>query len=305
MKRWVWCVCLLILIGGCGREANRQQEEGGRIRVVSTNTIIADFTQFVGGDRVYHTSLLQPGDDPHVYEPVTKDSVELEKADIVFYNGHNLEANLIKLIKSTSIRGKVVAVAETERIKSLQREYEGKRQVDPHVWMDVKNAIIMVETIRDELIKTSPKDEAIFRENAATLVQQLQQLDDWIRQQIATIPASRRKLVTTHDAFQYYGKAYGVQILGTLIGISTEEQPSAQTVRQLVERIKNSGVRTIFVEATINPRLMETVAREAGVRLALEKLYSDSLGGEGSEADTYVKMMRWNTNVIVKNLKGE
>ncbi|HIK37849.1 MAG: zinc ABC transporter substrate-binding protein [Geminocystis sp.] len=305
MKKWIWCVCLLILIGGCERQANQPGGDKGGIRVVSANTIIADFTQAVGGGRINHTSLLKPGDDPHVYEPVPKDNIELERADIVFYNGYNLEANLIKLIKSTNVRGKAVAVAETERIKPMETEYEGKKQVDPHVWMDVKNAIIMVETIRDELIKTSPKDEAIFKENAAVLIQQLQDLDNWIRQQIASIPVSRRKLITTHDAFQYYGRAYGIKILGTLIGISTEEQPSAQTVRELVAKIRNSGVETVFVETSINPRLMETVAVEAGVRVASEKLYSDSLGKGGGEADTYVKMMRWNTNVIVKNLKGQ
>ena len=127
-------------------------------------------------------------------------------------------------------------------------------------------------------------------------------VDLWIKNQISTIPVEQRKLITSHDAFQYYSQAYGLEIPGTLIGISTEEQPSAQTVKNLVEIIKNTGVKAIFAETTINPTLINTVAEEAGVTLAEGELYSDSLGVKGSEADTYIKMLTVNTNTIVSAL---
>jgi manganese/iron transport system substrate-binding protein len=155
------------------------------------------------------------------------------------------------------------------------------------------------------LIEISPEDREIFTKNAAKLTQELQQLDSWIEQQIATIPENQRKLVTTHDAFQYYARAYGLEITGTLIGISTEEQPSAQTVSKLADSIRKSKVPAIFAETTINPKLITTVAEEAGVKLAENELYSDSIGAPGSDGDSYIKMLVSNTETIVNALGGK
>jgi manganese/iron transport system substrate-binding protein len=155
------------------------------------------------------------------------------------------------------------------------------------------------------LIELSPEDKDKFTQKASQLTSELKQLHSWINQQIQTIPADKRKLVTTHDAFQYYGRAYGIAIAGTLIGISTEEQPSAQTVQRLVESIKKIGVPAIFSETTINPALIKTVAQEAGVKLAPNQLYSDSIGAKGSNGDSYIKMMEANTRSIVEALGGK
>jgi manganese/iron transport system substrate-binding protein len=272
-----------------------------RVKVVSTSTPIADWAQQIGGDAIEHTGLLKPGADPHVYEPVPSDSIALEKADLIIYNGYNLEPGLIKLINAAGIKGRKLAVGEF--VKPLQLKDAKKGIIpDPHVWGDAKNAIIMVQVIRDELIKLEPEKRDKFTQNAAKLTAELKELDVWIKQQIKTIPEAQRRLVTTHDAFQYYANAYGIPVAGTLIGISTEEQPSAQTVKRLAEDIKKTGVKAIFAETTINPALIKTVAEEAGVKLAPKQLYSDSLGAPGSEGDTYVKMLRSNTNSIVESL---
>jgi manganese/iron transport system substrate-binding protein len=162
----------------------------------------------------------------------------------------------------------------------------------------------MVQAIRDALVELSPDDEAIFRQNADALIAELEQLHGWIQQQTATIPPQQRQLVTTHDAFQYYAKAYGLTVPGTLIGISTEEQPSAQTLQKLVDAIKAAKVPTVFAETTINPQLIKTVAQDAGVKLASQELYSDSIGAPNSDGDTYIKMMVANTRSIVENLGG-
>lgn len=290
-----------ILTAGCSEQTN--QVNSAKLQVVSTSTIIGDLTEAIAQDAVDHTSILKPGVDPHVYEPVPADSIALEKADLILYNGYNLEPGLIRMINATGIKGKKNAVAE--KVTPSYKETEGKKYPDPHVWGNAQNGIIMVNTIRDALIELSPADREKFTANALKLTEELTKVDQWIKSQINTIPANQRKLVTTHDAFQYYSTAYGLQMLGTLIGISTEEQPSAQTVRNLAQQIKTSQVPAIFAETTINPQLITTVAEEAGVKLAPTKLYSDSIGIPGSGADSYSKMLIANTRAIVEALGGK
>jgi len=293
--------CLFLGLVACNPSVNTTDNQ--KPKVISTSTIIADLTAGVGGEEIDHQDILKPGDDPHVYEPVPADSVALEKADLILYNGYNLEPGLIKMINSTGIKAKKVAVGEA--IKPLQLEKEGQKVPDPHVWGSAKNGIIMVKTIRDQLIELSPEDKEIFTENAAQLIRELENLDLWITAAIETIPPSQRQLVTTHDAFQYYAHAYGLKVAGTLIGISTEEQPSAQTVKNLADAIKNLQVPAIFAETTINPALITTVAEEAGVKLAPQQLYSDSIGAVGTGGDSYLKMLRENTRSIVESLGGK
>lgn len=292
---------IAINISSCTQTTqNNLSNNTDKLQVVTTSTIIADLTNQIGGDRINQIPILKPGVDPHVYEPVPQDSIMLEEADLILYNGYNLEPGIIKLIESTGIKAQKLAVGET--VKPLDFEYEGQKRPDPHVWGNAQNGITMVKAIRDKLIKLVPEDKEKFTENANKLIKELEETDQWIKAQIKTIPASQRKLVTSHDAFQYYGHGYGLEILGTLIGISTEEQPSAKTVKTLVDKIKATGVKAIFAETTINPTLIETVATEAGVKLADQKLYSDSIGIPGSEADSYIKMLKFNTKVIVSEL---
>ena len=303
-KAVVTCSLLVLAFGlvNCDRRPNAGTN--GKPNVVATSTIIADLTEEVGKDEIQVKGILQPGADPHVYEPVPADSVALEKAQLILYNGYNLEPGLIKLMNAAGNKARKVAVGEV--VKSLQLD-KGKGEIvpDPHVWGNPKNVIQMVNAIRDALIEVSPEDREKFTQNALQLTQELQQLDVWISLQIKTIPPEKRKLVTTHDAFQYYARGYGLSIVGTLIGISTEEQPSAQTVRQLVDSVKSTGVPAIFAETTINPALIKTVAQEAKVKLAPRQLYSDSIGAPGSDGDSYIKMMVANTRSIVESLGGK
>ncbi len=302
-RRWFLAagVGLSLLIGGC--EAVSGGGDSDQLQVVSTSTIIADLTARIGGEEIEHQGILQPGADPHVYEPTPRDSVALEQADLILYNGFNLEPGLIKLIESTGVQADKYAVGEV--VEPLKFEYQGQQEPDPHVWGSATNAIAMTEAIRDRLIELSPENEAEFRANAERLIRELQQVDQWITEQIATIPENQRQLVTTHDAFQYYTNAYGLEMAGTLIGISTEEQPSAQTVKKLVNELKQRQISAIFAETTINPQLIKTVAEEAGVQLAPQELYSDSIGAPGSKGDSYIKMLVANTESIVKSLGGD
>jgi manganese/iron transport system substrate-binding protein len=304
-----------LIATGCGGPAVEQIqslneeaaiEDTEKPNVVSTTTMITDLTAIIGGDEITLTGLLEPGVDPHIYEPVPADIQAVEDADLIFYNGYDLEPELIRIIQASGINARRVAVGEVVEDPLIDMEEDpGSNIPDPHVWGDVSNAMKMAEVIRDELIQLSPDNEPEFIQNADALLAELEELDQWIDSQIQTIPVDQRYLVTTHDAFQYYANAYELTIAGTLIGISTEEQPSAQTVQELVDSIQSLGVSTIFAETTINPRLISTVAEEAGVQLAEAELYSDSVGEPGSDGDSYVKMMVANTRTIVENLGGD
>ena len=298
-------VILALWLSGCDSTRTNQADSSAnnKPKVVSTSTMITDWTQQVGGDEIQLKGILKPGTDPHVYEPVPADTQAMEEAALILYNGYNLEPGLIKLMTSAGAKAKKFAVGEV--VQPLDFNYKGKKEPDPHVWGNAKNAIAMVNAIRDRLIELSPEDREKFTQNAAQLTDELKRVDVWITQQIQTIPENQRKLVTTHDAFQYYSRAYGIPVAGTLIGISTEEQPSAQTVKSLSDSIKKIGVPAIFAETTINPALIKTVAQEAGVKLAPRELYSDSIGASGTEGDTYVKMLVANTRTIVEALGGK
>ena len=303
-KRFIGLVSLALSLwlGGCNQSNSNPSVTEDKPKVVSTSTIITDWTQQVGGDEIELLGILQPGADPHVYEPVPQDSQAFEEADLILYNGYNLEPNLIKLMNAAGVKAEKFAVGEV--VSPLDFNYDNQTVPDPHVWGNVANAVTMVEAIRDRLIELSPEDEVEFRENATQLISELEKLHIWIGEQTATIPVNQRKLVTTHDAFQYYAQAYQLKIIGTLIGISTEEKPSAKTVQKLVEAVKQSGVPAIFAETTINPALITTVAQEAGVKLAANELYADSIGAPGSDGDSYIKMMVVNTRTIVEALGG-
>jgi ABC-type Zn uptake system ZnuABC Zn-binding protein ZnuA len=268
---------------------------------VATINILADLVSQVAGDRVEVSSLIPVGGDPHTYEPVPRDVQRVAEAQLVFYNGLGLEKWLEELIENAG--GRRVSVLLTRGLRpAVQTEGRYRGDPDPHLWMDPVFAKRYVENARDALVAFDPAGRATYEANAARYLRELDALHAWIQQQTARIPPHRRKLVTTHDAFRYFGQRYGFRVVGTIWGISTEDEPSAQEIARLVDRIRAEGVPAVFVETTINPKLMERVAREAGVRVG-DRLYGDSLGPRGSDADTYVKMMRHNVRAIVEALR--
>lgn len=272
-----------------------------RPEAVATINILADLVSQVAGDRVEVSSLIPVGGDPHTYEPVPRDVQRVAEAQLVFYNGLGLEKWLEELIENAG--GRRVSVLLTRGLRpAVQTEGRYRGDPDPHLWMDPVLAKKYVENARDALVAFDPAGRATYEANAARYLRELDALHAWIQQQTARIPPHRRKLVTTHDAFRYFGQRYGFRVVGTIWGISTEDEPSAQEIARLVDRIRAEGVPAVFVETTINPKLMERVAREAGVRVG-DRLYGDSLGPRGSDADTYVKMMRHNVQTIVEALR--
>jgi manganese/iron transport system substrate-binding protein len=288
-------------------------------KVVATTGVICDITKKIAESSIDTTCLIEPGEDPHAYQTKPEDRKAIETANLILYGGYNHEPSIIKLIKSSNNPAPKIAVHELAVPKPLMGEHEHEhgeekepekshateeKVPDPHVWHNSQNGIRMVETIRDELKKVSPTNAQLYTKNAAKLTDDLAKIDTWIKAQIATIPAQKRKLVTTHDALSYYANAYGLEIAGVLQGVTTEEQPTAARIAELSSEIKTAGVPTIFVETTTNPKLMQTVAREANVKISDKELYSDELGGPGTGADTYEGMLKTNTCTIASGLGG-
>jgi manganese/iron transport system substrate-binding protein len=279
--------------------------------VVATSTVLCDLTKQIAGDTINLKCLIDAGLDPHVYEPKPDDRKAIESAKLVLYGGYDFEPSLIKLIQASSNTSPKVAINEVAITNPLMGEHEHdhdektEKEADPHVWNNAQNGIKIAQAINKSLIALRPDQAEFYNANTAKLVSELEQVDTWIKAQIATIPESSRKLITTHDALGYYADAYKIPIEGALTGISTEEQPTAARIKELVKVIKDAKVPTIFAEVTINPKLITAVAKEAGVKVSERELYADGLGEKGSDGETYTGMLISNTRAIVEGLGGK
>jgi ABC-type Zn uptake system ZnuABC Zn-binding protein ZnuA len=273
-------------------------------RVVATTSILCDLTKQVAGNTINLTCLISPSKNPHVYQPKPEDRKAIEQANLILYSGYNFEPKLIKLIKATKNSASKIAVSQVAVPKQIKFREGGKIISDPHIWHNTKNAIKMVEIINRNLVKLEPNNAEIYSSNTKNITNELSQLDGWIKSTIATIPANQRKLVTTHNGLSYYAKAYNIPLVGALEGLSAEEKPTATRVKNLFTSIKRAKVSTIFAETTIKPNLIESVARDANVKVSERELYVDGLGEPGSEGDTYQKMIVANTRTIVEGLGG-
>ncbi|HEX2053714.1 MAG TPA: metal ABC transporter substrate-binding protein [Actinomycetota bacterium] len=287
------------LLAGCSASA---EEDSGRPRAAVTISILADMVRAVAGDAVEVESIVPIGGDPHVYEAKPSDARLVSEADIVFRNGAGLERWLDELIETGTEDQPVITVTEgIQPMIQTAGQYQG--DPDPHMWMDPELAKAYVDNIAQGLSELLPEQSEEFEANAARYKEEISNLDREITQLVQTIPEGNRKLVTTHDAFRYFGSRYGLEVIATIWGISTEREPSADEVRTIVDAVRRSGVPTVFVETTINPRLMERVASDAGVEIGTP-LYGDSVGAEGSGAENYVGMMLANARSIAEGLGG-
>jgi len=298
------------------------------LKVIATFSVLGDLVGNVAGDLVELKTLVPPGADAHTFEPSPADSVALAEAQVVFENGLEFESWLADLVTASGSQAERVSVSEgIDLIEATEGDHEEEGdhdehaeetatagedehgdedehgEFDPHVWHDVNNAIHMVERIRDGLAAADPANADTYRANADTYLQQLKDLDAFVVDRVDTLPAERRKLVTTHDTFGYFARRYGFEIVGTTLGsVSTEvADPSAADIVALVEQIKAVGVPTIFSESIEGGSVTERIAREAGDELA-PTLYTDALGEPGSDGETYERMMRYNVETMVMAL---
>jgi manganese/iron transport system substrate-binding protein len=273
--------------------------------VVATTDVLCNLVKAIAKETVELKCLVAAGTDPHIYTVTPADRQAIETASLLLYAGYEFEPTIIKAIEATKNPAAKVAVNEVAVSKPLQMVEDGKTETDPHVWHDAQNGIKMVQSIETALSKAIPAQASTYADNAKTLTAELAQIDTWIKSQIATIPAAARKLVTTHDALGYYGKAYGVSIEGALQGLSTDEKPTPTRIQKLVTEIKAAKVPTIFAEASNSSKLLDTVATEAKVKISTAPLFADGLGEAGSTGDTYPKMLVANTKAITEGLGGK
>jgi ABC-type Zn uptake system ZnuABC Zn-binding protein ZnuA len=289
-----------LLVAGCSGSGDGGGDDGGeRLRVVATTTQVADLAANVGGDRVQVTSLLKPGIDAHDYEPSPADIEAVARADVVLQNGAGLEEWLDDTIESSGFGGPVVDTSQGVRLRQVGGE------TDPHIWQNPRNAQLMAATIERALARAEPAAAAAFKANLAAYTGQLKALDAEVERRIDGL--ANRKVVTDHDAFHYYLDRYGLEFVGSVIPSSdSSAELSGRDIRDLVAKVKATGVKAIFSETTLSPKAAQTIGAEAGVRVVTgeDALYGDALGPPGSDGDTYVKMIRHNTTTFVSNLSG-
>jgi zinc/manganese transport system substrate-binding protein len=262
-----------------------------KLKVVATFSILADFVKNVGGERVAVSALVGPNGDAHVYQPTPGDAKTLGDAKVVVTNGLGFEGWINRLVKASGTKAPMIVA--TRGIKPRQAEDDhGHGDADPHAWQSVANAKRYVENIRDALVAPDPAARDVYEANAAAYAAKLDALDAEVKDAIEKIPADRRRIITTHDAFGYFAAAYGVTFIAPQ-GVSTEAEVSARDVARIITQIRKQKIPAVFLENVTDKRLLERIGAESGARIG-GTLYSDALSKPGGEADTYLKMVHHN-----------
>jgi manganese/zinc/iron transport system substrate-binding protein len=304
MRCWV-VVWLLVMGLGCRPDPARETAESGGagISVLVTTGMIADIAQAVVGDAGRVTVLMGPGVDPHLYQPTTRDQRRLRQADVVLYNGLHLEGKMVEVFEALAREKTVVAVTAGIPADRLLGGAESGGQPDPHVWFDVGLWKLATQVVIDTLTAAAPHEAEGFRSRGERYLEELEILDQYCRQRFAELPPERRILVTSHDAFQYLGRAYGLEVFG-IQGMSTESEAGLRRLAECVDLIRSRKVAAIFPESSVSPAAVQRVAQDSGVRLGPE-LYSDALGAADGPAGTYRGMIRQNVDLIVEALREQ
>ena len=302
------CLIATLVWSGCDPKGQPSTSTGDKLRVVATIGMITDIVKNVGGTHVEVIGMMGPGIDPHLYKPTPKDVQRLASADIIFYNGLHLESKMADVL--AKMPGDTLSVAVTDAVdRSLlltPPEYEG--QYDPHLWFDVVLWTKAVGKVRDALSESDTDNTVLYSSNADRYLAKLMELDKYVKSQVERVPPQQRVLVTAHDAFNYFGTAYGFEVRG-LQGISTATEAGIADVQELATFIAERRIPAIFVESSVSSRNLEAVqaavrAKGFNVKIGGE-LFSDAMGNEGTPEGTYIGMVRHNIDTIVNALTGE
>ncbi|HIJ62728.1 MAG TPA: metal ABC transporter substrate-binding protein [Rhodospirillaceae bacterium] len=271
------------------------------LKVLATFSILGDMVKQVGGDAVQVTTLVAPGGDAHTYQPAPTDAKAIANANLVVVNGLHMEGWLDRLINASGTKAPIIVVSNGIDAQSMKEPEggagEAKAVIDPHAWQNLANGEVYVHNIADALASADPANAASYRTRAESYRRELKDLDGWVRQQIGLVPAAKRKIITSHDAFGYFAKAYGITFLAP-VGLSTESEPTAAGMGKLINQIKKYHIKALFIENMTDPRLIEMLAKEADAAVG-GTVYSDSLSAVGGPADTYVKMFQHNVPAMV------
>jgi ABC-type Zn uptake system ZnuABC Zn-binding protein ZnuA len=289
-------ILFALVVSGCGSDNNKQKS--GKIKTISSITIINDIVKNIGGDKVDAKSICGVGIDPHTYKPKPNDPRLVSESDIVFINGFTLEHWIEEMVHNAGGNKKVVTV--TNGLTPMKDE-KGYGDPDPHAWFDITNVKTYAKNIADALIEADKPNESYYRQNLESYTKKLDSLEAWTKAEIQKIPAEKRVLITSHDAFRYFGKAYGLEVRG-LQGISTEAKAQTEDVKKIIDLIKERKLNSVFIETSVNPKLLEEISKETGAKVG-GTLFSDSVGDEGTFEGTYIGAVTHNVNAIVNALK--
>jgi manganese/zinc/iron transport system substrate-binding protein len=299
----LWALILAVAFIGCQPSA---PAGSGKLRVVATTGIVGDALRQIAGDHAEVQALMGPGVDPHLYKATPGDLAALQQADVVAYNGLHLEGKMAEVLEKMRASKQVFAWGAALPQDRLRRIGEGEAAFDPHIWFDVSLFASGVEAAAAQLAQADPAHAAAYEAQARAYRDSLAALDAWVREQIAGIPPGQRILITAHDAFGYFGQAYGVEVHG-LQGISTVAEFGLREVSELADFIIRQNIRAVFVESSVPTRSIEAVVagcRERGHEVKIGgTLYSDALGEAGSEAATYTGMVRSNVRTLAEALR--
>lgn len=269
------------------------------VNVVASFTVLADIVKQVGGEHVNVKSLVGPNGDPHTFEPTPQDSQALASADLVFVSGLGLEGWMDRLVSASGYKGD--AVVASRGVATRRMEEEGKAVTDPHAWNSMYNGIIYAANVMNALIKADPQDADAIRLSGEKYIEKLQTLDGWAKTAFAAIPAAKRKVLTSHDAFGYFGQRYGVTFLAP-VGFSTEAEASASEVGGLIQQLKAEHIHSYFIENQTDPRLVKQIASATGAQPGGE-LYPEALSQPSGPAPTYVAAFRHNVEAMIRSMK--
>ncbi|MES2766613.1 MAG: zinc ABC transporter substrate-binding protein [Bacteroidota bacterium] len=302
--KYIFLIVLIacgISLSSCRKE---QENSNGKLQIITTTGMIQDIVQNIAGDKATVVALMGSGVDPHLYKATANDLTRLGDADVIFYNGLHLEGKMADVFEKLNKRKPTLAVADG--IEEPQFRMLSQTQHDPHIWFDVKLWAKAAEFASKKLQEIDKPNAELYKANTQKYLLKLDSLDNWVRQEILKIPAEQRVLITAHDAFGYFGRAYGVEVIG-LQGISTVSEFGVQDVVKLVDLINQRKIKAIFVESSVPKRSIEAVimgAKERGGNVSIGgQLYSDAMGAKGTPEGTYIGMVSANVQTIVNALK--
>ena len=300
MKTFLAALLLLASIFGLPVSA----DAADKIKVVASFSILGDMVKQVGGDRIELATLVGPDGDAHVFEPTPADAKTLAGAQILFMNGLGFEGWMERLEKSSGFKGKVVVASEGVSPHAMTEEEEGEAEVitDPHAWQSLANGKLYVANIRDGLITADPDGKAIYEANAAKYLDEIATEDDEVEASLAKLPEDRRKIITSHDAFGYFGAAYGLKVIAPE-GVSTEAEASAKDVAKIIRQIRAEHIPAVFMENITDHRLLDQIAKETGAKIG-GTLFTDALSPPDGPAPTYLDMFRNNVGALATALSS-
>ena len=308
MKKCRYLVLLLVAIVGlvaCSSQKSSSDSSSSKLNVVATNSIIADITKNIAGDKINLHSIVPVGQDPHEYEPLPEDVKKTSQADLIFYNGINLETGgnawFTKLVKNANKEENKDYYAVSDGVDVIYLEGQSEKgKEDPHAWLNLENGIIYAQNIAKRLIEKDPDNKATYEKNLKAYVEKLTALDKEAKEKFNNIPEEKKMIVTSEGCFKYFSKAYNVPS-AYIWEINTEEEGTPDQIKSLVEKLRKTKVPSLFVESSVDDRPMKTVSKDTNIPI-YAKIFTDSIAEKGEDGDSYYSMMKYNLDKISEGL---